>query len=82
MTSGMVACMTPSSLPNRILLNEFHLLCGFSKIRFRTHISIMAVPSSLGCARSTDLTHWLLLQGLIMMAILHLLLIEVQSDER
>ncbi len=82
MASDMIARVTPSGLPDRILMNKVNLLCGFSEIRFRTQVSIMPMPDGLRSARSTSLTHLLLLLlRLIMLVKLHLLLIKVQCDE-
>ena len=82
MASDMITCVTPSGLPDRILMNKVNLLCGFSEIRFRTQVSIMPMPDGLRSARSTSLTHLLLLLlRLIMLVKLHLLLIKVQCDE-
>jgi hypothetical protein len=82
MASDMIAGVTPSGLPDRILMNKVNLLCGFSEIRFGTQVSIMPISDGLRSPRSTSLTHLLLLLlRLIMLVKLHLLLIKVQCDE-
>jgi hypothetical protein len=82
-TSYVIARITTSRLPDRVLLNKFNFLGGFSEIWFWTQVSVMTMPHGLRSTRSTSLTHLLLLLlGLIMLVKLHLLLIKMQCDER
>lgn len=81
MAGCMIACMAPSRLSNWILMNKFNFLSCFSKIWFSSHISNLGMSHSLGCARSTGMAHLLLLLWLVVIVILHLLLIEMQSDK-